>query len=119
MADTIELRGLRVVSYCGLLPEEEVRAQPFEIDIDIDLDVSQAAKTGDLDQTIDYGGLVDSVARVARGRYGLLEAFATDIATLVLENPIAQSTRVTVRKLRPPVAHDLASSGVTVRRTKP
>ena len=34
MADRIELRGLRVLGVHGALPDEQVRAQPFEIDLD-------------------------------------------------------------------------------------
>jgi hypothetical protein len=40
MPDRIELRGLRVLAYCGALPEEQVRRQPFSIDADIEADLS-------------------------------------------------------------------------------
>lgn len=119
MTDTIELRGLRVLAYCGILPEEVERRQPFEIDVDVDLDLSSAATSDDLDNTIDYGGLVAEIDGLAAGnRYGLLERFASDVAELVLSHDKADATRVTIRKLRPPVPQDLASSGVTVRRSR-
>ncbi len=119
MTDTIELRGHRVMAFCGILPEEEERRQPFEVDIDIDLDVSRAAETEDLDATIDYGGVIAAVQALAdENRYGLLERFASEVAALVLANPLANATRVTIRKLRPPVPQDIASSGVTVRRER-
>lgn len=117
MVDTIELRELRVMAYCGILPEETDRRQPFAIDVDVDLDLSEAASSDDINATIDYGRLVQSIDELALSqRYGLLERFASDIATVVLEDERALSTRVTVRKLRPPVPHDLGSSGITVRR---
>lgn len=119
MTDTIELRGLRVMAFCGILPEEVERRQPFEIDVDVDCDLRAAGDSDDLDNTIDYGGLVASIEALAvDGRYGLLERFASDIADVALGYELAQATRVTVRKLRPPVPQDLASSGVTVRRAK-
>jgi len=119
VTDTIELRGLRVMAYCGILPEEVERRQPFEIDVDVDLDLSDPGSSDDLDKTIDYGGLVDRIGALAENvRYRLLERFATEIAEEVLTADIAQATRVTVRKLRPPVAHDLDSSGVTIRRAR-
>ncbi len=119
MTDTIELRGHRVMAFCGILPEEEARRQPFEIDLDIDLDVSAAAATEDLSLSIDYGGVVAAVQALADDRrYALLERFASDVAALVLEDERATATRVTIRKLRPPVPQDLASSGVTVRRER-
>lgn len=119
MTDTIELRGLRVLAFCGILPEEVERRQPFEIDVDVDCDLTDAGATDDLSNTIDYGGLVAQITALAdEGKYGLLERFASDVAALVLKNELATATRVTIRKLRPPVPQDLASSGVTVRRTR-
>ncbi len=119
MTDTIELRGLRVLAFCGILPEEVERRQPFEIDVDVDLDLSAAGVSDDLSNTIDYGGLVAQIQALADDvRYGLLERFASEIAAEVLSHDNATATRVTVRKLRPPVPQDLASSGVTVRRER-
>ena len=107
------------MAFCGILPEEIERRQPFEIDVDVDCDLREAGGSDDLDNTIDYGGLVASIEALAiDGRYGLLERFASDVAKVALAYELAQATRVTVRKLRPPVPQDLASSGVTVRRAK-
>jgi dihydroneopterin aldolase len=119
VTDTIELRGLRVLAFCGILPEETERRQPFEIDVDVDVDLATAALSDDLGSTIDYGGLVAEIERLAIDeRYGLLERFASDVAGSVLAHDKALATRVTIRKLRPPVPQDLASSGVTVRRER-
>lgn len=108
------------MAFCGILPEELERRQPFEIDVDVDVDLRAAATSDDLDNTIDYGGLVADIDRLAIDvRYGLLERFASDVAATVLEHDRALATRVTVRKLRPPVPQDLRSSGVTVRRARP
>lgn len=119
MTDSIELRSLRVMAFCGILPEEVERRQPFEIDVDVDCDLSAAGSSDDLSNTIDYGGLVAEIQALADDqRYGLLERFASDVAQVVLQHDLATATRVTIRKLRPPVPQDLASSGVTIRRQK-
>ena len=39
MADQIELRGLVASGYCGVLQEEQSRAQPLEVDLDVVLDL--------------------------------------------------------------------------------
>lgn len=107
------------MAYCGILPEEVERRQPFQIDVDVDLDLSAAGASDDLDNTIDYGGLVAQIQALADDvRYGLLERFASEIAEVVLSHDHASATRVTVRKLRPPVPQDLASSGVSIRRDR-
>jgi 7,8-dihydroneopterin aldolase/epimerase/oxygenase len=117
MAGTIELRGLRVVGIVGVLAEERDRAQPLEIDLDIAVDLSTAAASDGLDDTVDYGAvcdLVDDVVATARPR--LLERLAVVVAEAVIgSDPRIDAVEVSVRKLRPPVAHDLSSSGVRVR----
>jgi len=117
--DVIQLRGLRVVGICGALPEEQERAQPFEIDVDVETDVSKAGASDRLDETLDYGAMAAAVeAVVANGRFVLLEAMATRIADALLADVRAQAVIVTVRKLRPPVPQHLDTSGVCIRRTQ-
>ena len=58
------------------------------------------------------------MAIVGERQYRLLEALAGAIATGVLEIPGVQAVTVTVRKLRPPVAADMASAGVRLRRER-
>lgn len=117
--DRIELRGLRVVATHGVLPEEQVRAQPFEIDLDLELDLTEAGATDDLDATVDYGALTEQVVAVVGGEHhALLERLAERVAAVALADGRVAAAVITIRKLRPPVAADLASAGVTVRRTR-
>ena len=57
-------------------------------------------------------------ALVAESRFALLEYFAQQVAELVLTDPKAHEVTVEVNKLRPPVAHDLATSGVRITRRR-
>lgn len=117
--DRIELRGLRVVGTHGALAEEQVRAQPFEVDLDVELDLSTAGRTDALDDTLDYGGLADRVTSiVASERHVLLEKLATRIADEVLHDERVTAVEVVVRKLRPPVPVDLDTAGVRLRRER-
>lgn len=118
--DTIELRGLRVVGICGALPEERVRPQPLEIDLDVVADLAPSGASDALEDTVDYGALCDAVADVVRtGTPQLLEHLAALIADAVLgvDDRIG-SVVVAVRKLRPPVPHELATSGVRIERAR-
>ena len=107
-----------MVGVHGALPEEQDRAQPFEVDLDLAADLAAAGATDDLEDTVDYGAVVSTVQRVVTGeRHRLLERLATRIAdeVLALDVRVAAVT-VTVRKLRPPVPVDLASAAVTITR---
>jgi dihydroneopterin aldolase len=116
--DRIELRGLQLVGICGALPEERERPQPLEVDLDVEAALDLAGRTDELPDTIDYGALCDTVAAVvAGGAPQLLEHLAQAIAdALLAADGRITAVTVAVRKLRPPVPHALATSGVRIRR---
>jgi dihydroneopterin aldolase len=117
MADRIELRGLRVLGVVGVLAEEQDRAQPLEIDLDVGVDLSRAGVTDDLADTVNYGALCEQVeAIVTSGHVALLEHLAETIAAEVLLDDRIETVTVAVRKLRPPVPSQLATSGVRITR---
>jgi dihydroneopterin aldolase len=118
--DRIELRHLRILGTHGVLPEERVRAQPFAVDLDLEVDLSPAASSDHLADTVDYGEVVDRVVAVVSGprSYQLLEALAGAIADQALTDTRVASVTVSLRKLRPPVAADIASVGVRVTRRR-
>lgn len=101
---TISIMGVREMGTHGVLPEEQQRSQPFEVDIELEVDVTTAAGTDNLDDTVDYGALAEAVSRVvAEERFALLEKLATRIGEVCTADPRVQSATVTVRKLHPPV----------------
>lgn len=115
--DTIEALGIRAFGRHGVLPEEQARAQPFEVDLRLEVDLTAAAATDRLEDTVDYGPLTEAVARTVEDEsYRLLERLADRIAGLCLTLDGVRSVEVSVRKLRPPVPVQVASVGVTLRR---
>ena len=88
MSDRIELRGLRVTTTCGVLPEEKARRQPFEVDMDVHADLGAASLSDDLADTVGYGSLCALVSGIADGEaFDLLERFAGRVAEDVLAVP--------------------------------
>ena len=118
--DRIELRGLRVLGIHGVLPEEQVKAQPFELDLDLEVDLAAAGRTDALADTVDYAGVVDRASGVigGSGRYRLLEALAEAIAATALEDDRVESVTVGLRKLEPPLEADIATVGVRITRRR-
>lgn len=119
--DVIELRGLRLTTFVGALPEEHERAQPLELDLDVEADLSDAGASDELGDTVDYGALCRMVeeAVTGRGHVRLLEALAERVCAAVL-GADARITGVTtvVKKLRPPVPQDLSTSAVRMTRRR-
>lgn len=117
--DRIEVRGLRVEAVHGVLEEEQARPQPFEVDLDMYLDTADAVATDDLATTADYAAAIEAVVAVLRGApHRLVESLAGAIADAVLGDPTLSEVTVTVRKLRPPVAHEVTSTGVRIHRRR-
>ena len=116
--DAIELRGLRLAGVVGVLPHEQAQPQPLEVDLDLHLDLATAGTSDALDDTADYGAVCDVAERVISSTsYALLEALAEHLATAVLEaDGRIDRVTVAVRKLRPPVAQQLSTSGVRITR---
>ncbi|HEV3265780.1 MAG TPA: dihydroneopterin aldolase [Acidimicrobiales bacterium] len=116
--DRIELRGLRVLGVHGVLPEERVKAQPFELDLDLEVDLAAAGRSDALADTVDYAGVVDRAGAVIAGpaKFRLLEALAEAIAATAMEDDRVVSVTVGLRKLEPPLAAAIATVGVRITR---
>lgn len=102
------------------MPEEQSRPQPLEIDLDVVADLGPAGRSDALGDTVDYGAICRVVEDVvARERFALLERLAARVAEVVLDqDPRVEGVTVTVRKLRPPVPHQLETSGVHIERVR-
>jgi 7,8-dihydroneopterin aldolase/epimerase/oxygenase len=113
-ADRIELRGLRVMARCGVLPFEQEQDQPIEVDLDLVCDLRAAGASDDLADTVDYGAACAAVEQAAGAQpVALLERLATRLADAVLDlDSRIDAVEIVVRKLRPPVPQQLATSAV-------
>jgi dihydroneopterin aldolase len=113
-ADRIELRGLRVMARCGVLPFEQEQDQPIEVDLDLVCDLRAAGASDDLADTVDYGAACAAVEEAAGAQpVALLERLATRLADAVLDlDGRIDAVEIVVRKLRPPVPQQLATSAV-------
>ena len=101
---TIVIAGLRELGVHGVLPEEQTRPQPFEVDVELTVDLDAAGESDALDDTVDYSAVAEAVSRVvASERYQLLERLAARIAEVCSVDERVTAVSVTVRKLHPPV----------------
>ena len=118
--DVIEIRGLRVEGVHGVLARERASAQAFEVDLDLFVDTRISASTDELADTVDYASVADVATSVLAGRpHRLLESLAAEIASRILEDRRVRRVTVALRKLRPPLAHDVDWTGVRLTRTHP
>lgn len=115
--DTIILSGIRALGAHGVLPEEQSRPQPFEVDVELSVDLGAAGRSDVLSDTIDYDALTARIVSIIEaGGLSLLEALASRIAGACRDDPRVTAVVVTVRKLRPPVPVHVEHVAVRVER---
>ena len=118
MTDRIFIRGLALHAYHGVMPHEAKVGQTFSIDLDLDIDLSDAARSDKVADTVSY----DKVAECARDafcnqRFRLIEAVAGKVADAILATfARVQSVSVTIHKPHAPIAATFSDVGVTLRR---
>ena len=120
MSDSVFVNGLVLHAYHGVMPHEGKVGQSFVIDLVLDIDLTDAAKSDKLADTVSYDAVVNVVDRAFTGkRYRLVEAAAGAVADAVLQNfPLIKAMRITVRKPHAPLAAVFTDVGVTVIRTR-
>jgi dihydroneopterin aldolase len=102
--DRILVTGIRELGMHGVLPEEQTRPQPFEVDVELVVDLAKAGGSDALDDTVDYAAVCEAVSRIVRTeRCQLLERLATRIAEVCCADNRVESVAITVRKLHAPV----------------
>jgi dihydroneopterin aldolase len=93
----VEVEGLEIFGHHGVEDAERVRGQPFLYDLQ--LEVSDAAASDRLEDTVDYVAVAELVQDVSTSRtYNLLEALASAVADAVVERFPIERVRVRVRK---------------------
>ena len=118
-SDTIVLRGLRGHGHHGVYAEERTAGQPFLVDVTLWLDLSGAARSDDVADTVHYGELAAEVVAVVEGEpVNLLETLAARIAAVCLSRPLVESVEVTVHKPEAPVGVPFEDVAVTIARDR-
>lgn len=118
-ADEITLTGLRVFGHHGVFEHERRDGQYFVVDLTMMLDLSPAAATDEVTDTIHYGEVAERVAAIVAGDpVNLLETLAERIADDLLADARLRLVRVTVHKPEAPISREFADVSVTVTRAK-
>ena len=101
---TIELEGMEFKAYHGCLEQEKVRGNSFTVDFKGELDLSAAAESDNLNDTLNYGEIYEIVADEMSVPSELLENVAGRIMKVIESRyPERVSFSVRVSKKRPPV----------------
>ncbi|HRG57499.1 MAG TPA: dihydroneopterin aldolase [Bacteroidia bacterium] len=100
----IHLNNIQLYAYHGCLQEEAMIGSNYSVDVILETDFTEAAKTDDLNKTIDYCIVFNIVKEEMAIRANLLENVAARIIKrLKGELNHLQKVVLTVTKLNPPM----------------
>ncbi|HYN95387.1 MAG TPA: dihydroneopterin aldolase [Pilimelia sp.] len=117
--DRITLAGLRVRGRHGVYDSERERGQDFVIDVVLELDLTPAARSDDVTDTVHYGELAERLAAIVAGEpVNLIETLADRLAGACLADRRVDAATVTVHKPQAPIPLDFGDVAVTLRRAR-
>ena len=110
---------MRFTAAHGYHEWERRQAQPFEVDVELHLDLRPPGLADDLEQTVDYGRVYDTVRTIVQTRtFRLLEAMAGSIADALLIDPSVDEVVVRVRKPKVQLGGPLDHASVEIHRRR-
>lgn len=119
MTDRIVLTGLRVRGHHGVFDEEKRTGQEFSVDLTVWVELSTAAETDHVDQTLHYGILAERAAAIVAGPpRDLIETVAAEIADDVMTDGRPDAVEVTIHKPDAPIPLTFDDVAVTIRRCR-
>jgi len=115
----IRLKDIRIFANHGCLSEEEKIGSDYLVNLTVTADLTKAAVTDSLKDTVDYVHLNHIVKTQMLKRSKLLENVGQRIIdTIFLELPLVKEVDVTVSKVNPPIGGDVAEVSVSMHQRR-
>ena len=116
--DRIVLQGMSFSGRHGARPAEWEQAQEFKVDVELETDLSEAGRTDQLGDTVDYSQVRAIAKAIIEGQsVKLLETLAARIADRALALPRVKAVSVRVAK-RPASMEPIEAAAVHISRTR-
>jgi len=115
--DQIFIKDLLIRGVIGISEREREQPQDILVNVVMSADISAAGKSDNVDESVNYRTVAKKIlAHVEKVQRYTVEALATDIAALILEDPKVISVRVKVEK--PGAVRFSKSVGVEIERSR-
>lgn len=117
--DKIIIKDLHCSIRIGVKKEEQEVRRNCEVDLSICYDLSAAAKTDDLDLTVNYSKVIDLVQDLSQKvQYKLMEAFAYRLFEEIFKHTSAKRVSLRIKKMNPPIEARFGYVGVEMTRDR-
>ncbi len=117
--DIIFLEDLEFTGQHGWFSHERRLGCRFRLSLSLHCSIRAAAKSDQLEDTIDYGRVAERALEIGRHKsYRLLERLAEEICDTLLREFSIQQVALTLKKLEPPVMGHPSAVGLRISRRK-
>lgn len=100
----VTIDSLKIFARHGVLPEEQINGNTFEISVKVEYDISEAARTDDVAFALDYAELTAIVVEQMQMPRRLLETVVVDLRRQICRRwPQIKSGTISLTKLNPPI----------------
>lgn len=111
----MRIDGLRIFACHGVLPQEHAVGANYVINISIETDFSRALEKDELDATISYAEVCDTVKVEMAKPSKLLEHVGGRICNALFQRfPAAKAIHLELFKENPPMAAQCTGAGITI-----
>jgi 7,8-dihydroneopterin aldolase/epimerase/oxygenase len=116
--DKIKVNDMEFYGYHGVFPEETKLGQRFRVSLSLQIDLSQAGKSDDLNDSVNYGEVYSVCKEIVEGEpYKLLESLAEKLSVKILADfPKVEACTIEVIKPDPPIPGHYRSVAVEITR---
>ena len=120
MSDQITITGIHGYGHHGLFENERSNGQDFYVDLILNLDLSQAAQSDAIEDTVNYAEITELTHKeITTNPVNLIEKLAYRIAERILSShPKVKAITVTVHKPQAPVGLKIQDISVVVNKTR-
>lgn len=115
----IHLKGLQIKAFHGVLPQERIVGNHYEVNLSLACDISLAAQTDKVEHTINYAEVFEEVKTTMEKPCCLIEKVAANIGqNLFYRFPTITKITVEVIKKNPPMGANCAGASVVLHLNK-
>lgn len=115
----IDIENMEFYAFHGCFAEESTIGTNFSVDLQAELDTSRAQQTDNIDDTVSYLDIYQTVKKEMSKPSHLLEHVSERIASAVLDEfPMLERVRVKVTKLNPPLGGKMKGVSLTIEKSR-
>ncbi|MDE7126084.1 MAG: dihydroneopterin aldolase [Muribaculaceae bacterium] len=111
----IIVRGLKLRAFHGVMDQERLVGNDFEVDVRVVYPFEKALVSDDVNDTLSYADIVEIIKQCMRQPSKLIEHVAGRIReSLIGTYPAIKGGMVAIRKLTPPVQGEMKYAGIKI-----